>query len=216
MARTIKQIYPDSALRLDTSRISPLSRAAAAGYLHIVRLLLEHGADPNKPKECAPEGRALWEACSANHIEIAKLLLDKGSNPNAGFDSCECCLTVAEVNHGDQAKPLQDSLRSYGAYWPPYRMDKEQLKQAIRDNSPAIRHDEFLRCVMQNCDTELLELLLNFDISVLERLATGDEVTQVKDPALLRILIERGLDPTMCNYRSKYSRKYFKKKAMNF
>lgn len=190
-----------SAIRLDTSRISPLSRASTAGYAHIVRLLLEHGAEPNMPEECAPEGRALWEACSANQIEVAKLLLDKGANPNAGVDSCECCLTIAEVYHGDQAKPLQELLRSYGAYWPPYRMDKEQLKQAIREESPAVRHDEFLRCVMQNCDTELLELLLNFDSSVIERLATGDEVTQLQDPGLLRKLIERGLDPTLRNYR---------------
>lgn len=191
----------DSVLGLDTARVSPLSRAAAAGYAHIVRLLLEHGANPNMPEECAPEGRALWEACSANQIEVAKLLLDKGANPNAGVDSCECCLTIAEVYHGDQAKPLQELLRSYGAYWPPYRMDKEQLKQAIREESPAVRHDEFLRCVMQNCDTELLELLLNFDSSVIERLATGDEVTQLQDPGLLRKLIERGLDPTLRNYR---------------
>ncbi|MBL8871315.1 MAG: ankyrin repeat domain-containing protein [Planctomycetaceae bacterium] len=190
-----------SVLGLDTARVSPLSRAAAAGYAHIVKLLLDQGANPNLPEECAPEGRALWEACSANHIEVAKLLLEKGANPNAGVDSCECCLTIAEVYHGDQAKPLQELLRSYGAYWPPYRMDKEQLKQAIRDNSPVVRHDEFLRSTMQHCDAELLELLLNLDSSLLERLATGDDVTQIKDPALLQILIERGLDPTMCNYR---------------
>jgi ankyrin repeat protein len=191
----------DSVIRLDTSRVSPLSRAAAAGYAHIVQLLLDHGADPNTPEECAREGRALWEACSAMHIDVAKLLLHRGANPNAGVDSCECCLTIVEVYHGDQAKPLQELLRSHGAYWPPYRMDINQLKQAIRENSPAVRHDEFLRCVMQNCDAELLELLLNSDDSVLERLATGDEITQLKDSALLRKLVERGLDLSLRNYR---------------
>lgn len=196
----IIRIDLSSAIRLDTSRVSPLSRAAAAGYAHIVQLLLDHGADPNKPEECAPEGRALWEACSANHIEVAKLLLEKGANPNAGIDSCECCLTIAEVYHGDRAKPLQDLLRSHGAYWPPYRMDVEQLKQAIRDNSPTVRHEEFLRCVMQSCDVELLELLLASDDSALDRLATGDEITHLRDPALLQRLLERGLDPSLRNY----------------
>lgn len=129
--------------------------------LHIVQLLLEHGADPNIPEECAPEGRALWEACRANHFDVAKLLLDNGANPNSGVDSCECCLTIAEVYHGEKAKPLQELLRSHGAYWPPYRMDLEQLKQSIRDGSPAVHHDEFLSCAMQNCDPELLELLLS-------------------------------------------------------
>ncbi len=163
----------DVARRLDTSRISPLSRAAAAGYSHIVELLLQHGADPNLPEECAPEGRALWEACCANHIDVAKLLLEKGANPNAGVDSCECCLTIAEVYHGDQAKPLQELLRSYGAYWPPYRMNLEQLKQSIRDSSPAFHHDEFLRCAMQHGDSELIELLLSSDHTVIDRLETG-------------------------------------------
>lgn len=32
-------------------------------------------------------------------------------------------------------------------------------------------------------------------------LATGDEVTQIKDPALLRILLNRGLDLTLRNDR---------------
>src|SRR5258706_100233 len=53
----------DSSLvrRLDSARISPLSYAAREGHLHIVRLLLERGADPNTPEDAAPDGRALYE-----------------------------------------------------------------------------------------------------------------------------------------------------------
>jgi hypothetical protein len=177
------KIDRDVAKRLDSSRVSPLSRAAASGYVHIVQWLLEHDADPNIPEECAPEGRALWEACSANHIEVAKLLLDSGANPNAGVDSCECCLTIAEVYHGENAKPLQELLRSHGAFWPPYRMDLAQLKQSIRDCS------------------ELLDLLLKSDNMVVDRLETGDELSGLKDPVLIRKLLEQGLDPTRHNYR---------------
>ncbi len=191
------------ATRLDTSRVSPLSRASRAGYLHIVRLLLDHGANPNIPEECAPEGRALYEACCANHFEVAKLLLEHGANPNAGVDSCECCLTIAEVYHGEQAKPLQELLLSYGAFWPPYRMDAEQLVRAIHDRSPAVQHDEFLRCVIQTCDFESLLLLLNSDDTVLARLETGDELTFLRDPVSIRKLLEQGLDPTRRNWRGK-------------
>jgi hypothetical protein len=193
----------DVARRLDSSRVSPLSRASRAGYLHIVQLLLKHGANPNLPEECAPEGRALYEACCANHFEVAKLLLEHGANPNAGVDSCECCLTIAEVYHGAQAKPLQELLVQHGAYLPPYRMDSEQLKQAIRNSSPVVQHDEFLRCVIQTCDTELIELLLNSDDTVIARLETGDELTCLRDRALIRKLLERGLDPTRRNWRGK-------------
>ncbi len=43
------------AFRLDSSRISPLSRASASGYSHIVRWLLELGADPNIRKSAHPK-----------------------------------------------------------------------------------------------------------------------------------------------------------------
>ena len=112
----------DSSLvrRLDSARISPLSYAAREGHLHIVRLLLERGAEPNTPEDAAPDGRALYEACCRNQLEIAELLLKHGANPNAGMDSCECCLTIGAVYHGDKAKPLQRLLRRHGAITPSY------------------------------------------------------------------------------------------------
>jgi ankyrin repeat protein len=108
------------ARRLDSARISPLTYAAREGHLHIVRLLLERGANPNTPEESAPNGRALYEACCRNHLAIAELLLKHGANPNAEMDSCECCLTIGAIYHGDNAKPLQRLLRRNGAVAPPY------------------------------------------------------------------------------------------------
>src|SRR5206468_1885827 len=91
--------------RLDSARHSPLAYAASEGHRHIVRILLEHGADPNLPEDCAPDGAALYWACCKNHLDIAELLLEHGANPNAGFDSSECCLTIGTVYHGEQARP---------------------------------------------------------------------------------------------------------------
>ena len=108
------------ARRLDSARISPLSYAAREGHLHIVGFLLERGADPNAPEDCAPDGRALYEACCRNHFEVAERLLKHGANPNAGMDSSECCLTIGAVYHGAKAKPLQRLLRRHGAVTPPY------------------------------------------------------------------------------------------------
>src|SRR3954447_11146987 len=54
------------ARRLDSARRSPLGYAARDGHKHIVRLLLEDGADPNIPEESAPRGAALYLACSQN------------------------------------------------------------------------------------------------------------------------------------------------------
>jgi ankyrin repeat protein len=112
--------------RLDSARISRLSYAAREGHLHIVQLLLERGADPNMPEDCAPDGRPLYEACCRNHLQIAELLLKHGANPNAGMDSCECCLTIGAIYHGRNAKPLQQLLRQHGAVTPSYAKGRKE------------------------------------------------------------------------------------------
>jgi ankyrin repeat protein len=58
----------------------PLRNAAGAGHLHVVRLLLERGADPNQPEPgIAPHGGALHAAIGGKHFEIVKLLLAHGA-----------------------------------------------------------------------------------------------------------------------------------------
>lgn len=181
------------AMRLDPARVSPLSYAAREGHLHIVRFLLEHGADPNTPEDLAPDGRALFEACQANRLEVADLLLNHGANPNAGVDSCGCCLTIAEAYHGDRAKSLQQLLRRHGAYTPPYAMSARELKQAIRDGHEVMRHEEFVRCVMVKRDAKLLDLYLDsVPASGCIRLSSGD---YPRSPALVRRLLAHGVDP---------------------
>jgi len=194
---------PELARRLDSARASPLSYAAREGHLHIVRLLLERGADPNLPEDAAPGGRALFEACVGNHLEIARLLLGHGANPNAGTDSNECCLTIGRICHGDQAKPMQALLRQYGAYMPPYKMDVQQMEQAIRDGHEVVRHEEFLGNVVAKRNAKLLDLYLDSDPTVPERMQIGGGVTYPMSPALVRRLLERGLDPNRPDWLGK-------------
>jgi ankyrin repeat protein len=191
------------ARRLDTARVSPLSHAARAGHLHIVRLLLEHGADPNAPEDLAADGRALFEACCANHLEVAELLLAHGANPNAGLDSSGCCLTIGEVYHGPRAKPLQQLLRRHGAFSPPYAMSARQMKEAIRAGREVVRHEEFPGNVMGKRNRELLDLYLDSDPTAAERLDFPSVVTYPRSPALVRGLLARGLDPNRRDWLGK-------------
>jgi ankyrin repeat protein len=191
------------ARRLDSARVSPLSYAAREGHLHIVRLLLERGAEPNTPEEAAPDGRALFEACFGNHLDVARLLLVHGANPNAGMDSSGCCLTIGEVCHGGQAKPLEQLLRSHGAYTPPYQMSVQELKRAIRTGHEVVRHWEFLGSVMRKRNAELLEFYLDSDPSVLKRMNCWGGFIYPRSPSLVRRLLARGLDPNRPDWLGK-------------
>jgi ankyrin repeat protein len=191
------------ARRLDTARINPLCYAARAGHLHLVRLLLAHGADPNMPEDLAPDGRALFEACCADHREVAELLLEHGANPNAGVDSSGCCLTICEVYHGKRARPMQQLLRQHGAYTPPYAMNTRQLKQAILDRHEVVRHEEFLSCVMGKRDPKLLDLYLELDPTAVQRIDAGTAGPYLRSPALVRHLLARGMDPNRPDWLGK-------------
>jgi ankyrin repeat protein len=192
---------PGLAGRLNSARVSPLSYASQGGYLHIVRLLLEHGADPNIPEDGAPNGLALYLACAGNHLEVARLLLEHGAIPNAGLDSCMHCVNLTRVYHGEQAKPLEELVRRHGAYMQPYHMSVRQMKQAIRDGHEVTRRPEFLGNLMAKRNAKLLDLYLDSDPTNVDRMA--DELAFPWSAALVRRLLARGLDPNRPDWLGK-------------
>src|SRR4029078_3350357 len=80
---------PDSSLANfeDTSHHRPISAAAQRNDLAMVKLLLDHGADPNLPEHGAPRGHALWVAVYNRYREVARLLVEHGADPNAMVES---------------------------------------------------------------------------------------------------------------------------------
>jgi ankyrin repeat protein len=187
------------AKRLNSARVSPLSYAAREGYLHIVRLLLEHGAEPNTAEDdCGSDGLALYWACVRNHIDVARLLLEHGASPHAGLDGCMHCVNITRVYHGDQAKPMEELMREYGAYSQPYEMTVRQMTQAIRSAHAVTQHPEFHGNLMGTCNAKLIDLYIDSDPTALNRIS--DELTLPLSATLVRRLLARGLDPNRPNW----------------
>lgn len=194
---------PSAANHLDSARISPLTYAAREGHLHIVAKLLEAGADPNQPEEDGPDGRALFEACWRNQYDVAEMLLSYGANPNAGLDSSGCCLTICEHAHGKRSKPLQELLRKYGAFLPPYMMSKKELKKAIQHGDPAVDHEEMLGSVIEKGDSELFELYRTVKPTFVQNLQHWNGLTYPNSSKLIKRLFEYGLDPNQRDWLGK-------------
>ena len=58
--------------------VAPLHLASRHGHAHLIRLLLDHGADVNLPSRGGVCGLHLSARCG--HANAVELLLDKGTN----------------------------------------------------------------------------------------------------------------------------------------
>jgi ankyrin repeat protein len=176
---------------------TPLQNAAATGRMDIVRLLLEHGADPNLPEEhIAPKGRALYAAVSGGHYEIAQLLLERGANPNQPVESSADALSMAMM-HKDQK--MVDLLRSYGASrnveLQAYYDDLEAAATAFAAN-PGLADDPGALCTAAgNGNEAFVRLMLKYQPALPCRVScTG------KTRELTELLFAHGMNPSHPNW----------------
>ena len=80
-ATGVRHIYLINKM-LDVNNAHPILKAAIGGHKVVVRLLLERGADPNKP-EIGRKTSLHW-AAYYHHKMVTKLLIDGGGDPNQG------------------------------------------------------------------------------------------------------------------------------------
>jgi ankyrin repeat protein len=121
----------------DSSHYRPISTAASRNDLEMVKLLLEHGANPSLPELGAPLGGALWWAVHQRQLEMARLLLEHGANPNTAPESSGSALFQARKD-----PELSRLLLAHGAR--DDAGDLSELSTLVGDNR-LVEVEEFLR-----------------------------------------------------------------------
>ncbi|MGC4035533.1 MAG: ankyrin repeat domain-containing protein [Chitinophagaceae bacterium] len=170
----------------------PLRNASAGGFIEIVRLLLEYGANPNEREPgIAPWGAALHSAISRKHWNIVRLLLENGANANGHAESSGNCLWMAKYVGAPQE--IIDLLVAHGAKLSLelicYDGDTATLSKLLEEDPNLIFTDEEHRDLLNH--RPLVELVLKYQPDVLKQFS----IRSMNDPEQARWLIENGLDP---------------------
>ena len=170
-----------------------MRNAAGGGHLEIVKLLLQHGADPNLREEgMAPHGHALYSAVYNGHFEIARFLLEHGAYPSPAVESSADALSIAIKNNN---QPMIELLASYGAargvHLLAYYGDLATAAAVFAAN-PALADDieAFENAAAQGHEA-FIRLMLRCRPDLPRRTAIG-----AKTPELNELLFAHGMNPS--------------------
>jgi len=193
----------------DTRWWRPITAAVRRRDLEMVRLLLDHGADPNLPEDGAPVGQALWTAVYLDHPEMAKLLLEHGANPNTSPES-----SGSAVGHARRNPEMLALLLRYGAKEesrPFEEIDRlieerrlDELEKRLRETGLMVRQGEaswgegILGGPANSGDLELIEVLMRCGARVPDVTKWG-RYYYFKHAEVARYLLEHGMN---ANHRS--------------
>jgi ankyrin repeat protein len=204
----------------DTCHHRPLSAAVRRGDMELVRVLLQHGADPRLPEEGAPHGHALWIAVHDGSSELARLLLEHGADPNGMVDSSgtPMGLAVAASQRHPESSPhaeMRALLRAHGGVDTPPMNERlgrlvaerrfDELERLLRENPDRIPNEEgtggegVLMGPASAGDHELLALLMKLGARV-PRVTKWAPYYYFKHEATARFLLEHGMDPDHMNW----------------
>jgi RNA polymerase sigma factor (sigma-70 family) len=202
----------------DTLQKRPISAAVEIGRHDIVRLLLDHDADPTlfEGRNC-PHGSALMTASVHGDLELAQMLLDAGADPNGGIDSSGTP-TVRAESDAMRALMYSHGGKPGGAWGYIQRGDIETVAVILQyvDDPFALEEAEYLttpytaiisgysRSANKGDPTEAYEGMLRLFLQ--RKYPIPKALTECKSylyaaPAMTRQLLENGLDPNLPDWQ---------------
>lgn len=165
-----------------------IRNAASSGHHHLVKFLLEHGANPNQPEPIAPDGAALRDAIGGEHWDIVELLLAHGANPNAMVDSSGNCVWAARNAPPGIQKLLADHGGRLGLNMACYEHDADAIEAELAADPKSQIH---IHLPVE--DRSLVELALRYQPGVLKKIPfPGAETLDYA-----RWLLENGISPSL-------------------
>ena len=194
----------------DSSHQRPLSAAAKRNDLPMVKLLLDHGADPSLPEHGAPLGGALWTAVYQEQTEMAILLLEHGANPNTSPES-----SGPVLSHARYDPELTRLLIVHGATNDVSAL--KQLETLVSDDAieaveqflqqhPDLVHDAnaswsegILASPANKGNREMIELLMRHGARVPD-VSKWAPNYYFKHTEIAALLLERGMNPNHMNW----------------
>lgn len=202
----------------DTLQKRPISAATERRHRDMVRLLLDHGADPTlRETRVCPHGSALMAATVNDDLELAEMLLAAGADPNGDVDSSGWPASRA----GSDA--MRGLLYSYGGKPNPawgyiQQGDLETLAAILRYTDDPFAQDtsEYLTtpytAIISGClrrmereeSTEAHEAMLRLFLR--RGYPMPKTLTECRSylwhvPAMTRQLLEHGLDPNLPDWQ---------------
>jgi hypothetical protein len=158
-----------------------LMAAAGNGVAHRVRLLLDHGADPDGRGSRHPiyEGRSpIEEAAAAGNVEIVALLEVAGAR--SALDDVQAFVAAATAGDRETAETMRGSDRTL-VERAIIREPGQLIRAAGRDNLEGVR----------------LLIELGFDVNARERTAPLHEAAMRGNLAIIELLLDHGANPNL-------------------
>ncbi len=189
--RSFLKADPELANFSNSAGYRPLSLAARRGFIGIVRLLLDHGADPNS---------ALNDAVRANDLGIARLLLEHGARTDL-----QPVTHMADHYGHKQMKELLCEYGGYISFWDYCNRGPIEVVSAMLSANPGLAKGEVPILIgRRKGDSPLTGANDPAIIRLLLRFGAEPKIMSNWPPSYLyrtyekaKILLEHGMDPNM-------------------